>query len=785
MKLLKRLWLLAIIVSLIDICGSVRPTLPHDIASGEKTEMSSPNVSGNETDESTTSEEMRKKLGREDEDGTHFLDKELAVWKATIRQFIEMDKMVLASIMFFPAFNGVLLILMTRAMSKDSDRTNHQQYPLFVFLAVLSAYAYGFVLGTNQDTRYLHDKAIVAAVGTPVVLTLVANAFRAGNVTFGYPDYPRGLRLQGFLAGCLMVTCRMAWYYRSNALDTAFLNTDNPHEKAEVDGGDSEAEYFKAGMPIDATHHTDGMWYAATVLEADYEHETYKIAWSSEHRFDTEKRLDEIRCRCNYWIDQYPVLRYHCGGELSILWRDNQPLFVVASAYFFRSFALYPMLFHVFGAWMIKHGEDAIFEDHARKLGMWIMCGCIFTRHMRDQLLVAGLGVVVDYASRAGYRASMHQHSVPPLWLVAYLVLGAYLSMIFSRRCRILPAALNKCGYVRLGFLRRMTEEGAIIKRYQELPADAFGDPAKAAELIITSHRWLDRFTCDVPTDECPLGLRLTTMTKTLEEFYPQTCSGNLMAMFRSMRLCGWDVLVFFDFMALPQIGKTEDGVEIPRTEEETAIFKEALPQMGELYSMYPVLVLPEVTEFVHPYSSSGWCFCEFEQALLMRRLSKYSQAFLDENEKDNSAKSSFGTTGSEAASMFIQDFEDRLADKKLFFDSDRDIIRGIVCGKLLLRSLADAVRCQDVEGTRMFLEKLKDKDLTYFVNTAVDDTLNTLLHIAVRLPCEEITTLLLDTPGIDTEARNLRGDTPWQYFLMPVGISKTCCCCLFKAGIH
>eukprot|EP00929_Paragymnodinium_shiwhaense_P001324 TRINITY_DN101548_c0_g1_i2.p3 TRINITY_DN101548_c0_g1~~TRINITY_DN101548_c0_g1_i2.p3 ORF type:complete len:182 (+),score=8.03 TRINITY_DN101548_c0_g1_i2:776-1321(+) len=102
-------------------------------------------------------------------------------------------------------------------------------------------------------------------------------------------------------------------------------------------------------------------------------------------------------------------------------------------------------------------------------------------------------------------------------------------------------------------------------------------------------------------------------------------CSAFAGSLWRGLVHGGSDVLVFFDFMGLPQIGQTSDGELVPRTEEETTIFQEALPLMGALYSMYPVLVLQEVTQDVHPYFSSGWCSSEFYTALLAKQLERFS----------------------------------------------------------------------------------------------------------------------------------------------------------------
>lgn len=207
------------------------------------------------------------------------------------------------------------------------------------------------------------------------------------------------------------------------------------------------------------------------------------------------------------------------------------------------------------------------------------------------------------------------------------VMLLLYCFLLFIRRGRKLPPALQKVGYTRLGYLREAFLKGQRIGRMQDMPPEGCGDANKAAYLIITSHRWLDRFTCDVTTDTYQHGVRLETMVRNMDTYFPQsifavggTCTQRLFRIFQGMRTGGNDVLLFFDFMGLPQIGKTESGELIQRTEAEDMIFKEALPAMGALYTMYPVIVLPEVVPNVHPYFSSGWCFSEFTSAVLTKK---------------------------------------------------------------------------------------------------------------------------------------------------------------------
>merc|ERR1712051_565245 len=125
--------------------------------------------------------------------------------------------------------------------------------------------------------------------------------------------------------------------------------------------------------------------------------------------------------------------------------------------------------------------------------------------------------------------------------------------------------------------------------------------------------------------------------------------------------------------------------------------FFEALPHMGALYTMYPVVVLKEVTPEVAPYESSGWCFAEFCSALLTKQLSKYSAEALDEYvSSDNFScivmEMAEGTIDEHREQKFIEAFDADLS-KRIFFDEeDRQIVRGFVIGCLLIRQLRDAV---------------------------------------------------------------------------------------------
>merc|ERR1711971_685120 len=57
----------------------------------------------------------------------------------------------------------------------------------------------------------------------------------------------------------------------------------------------------------------------------------------------------------------------------------------------------------------------------------------------------------------------------------------------------------------------------------------------------------------------------------------------------------------------------------------------EALPAMGTLYAMYPVLVDTVICGDLHPYFSSGWCSSEFYTALLAQKLDRFSSEAVDD----------------------------------------------------------------------------------------------------------------------------------------------------------
>jgi len=276
-------------------------------------------------------------------------------------------------------------------------------------------------------------------------------------------------------------------------------------------------------------------------------------------------------------------------------------------------------------------------------------------------------------------------------------------------------------------------------------------------------------------------------MVQRLGHHFPDTWTCSWKRFWQSLKVSDADVLVFFDFMALPQISKNDDGTIIERTKKEQLLFCEALPEMGTLYTMLQVMVLPEVSPGVHSYSSSGWCFSEFQSALLMQKLNVYSATFTEQYLKEsitqeglsddstkfkrNSnkmiAKFKSRTITAESLENFTKWFERELALKCFHCEADREIVRGIVLGFLLRRRLKDAILSQQVGEVQQLLLDHRKAGLGSTINQALDEMHNTLLHVAARLPSMEITHALLEA-GADPEVRNLRGDQPLQLFMWP-----------------
>eukprot|EP00747_Dinoflagellata_sp_TGD_P052332 gnl/TRDRNA2_/TRDRNA2_147843_c0_seq1.p1 gnl/TRDRNA2_/TRDRNA2_147843_c0~~gnl/TRDRNA2_/TRDRNA2_147843_c0_seq1.p1 ORF type:complete len:678 (+),score=54.07 gnl/TRDRNA2_/TRDRNA2_147843_c0_seq1:80-2113(+) len=346
---------------------------------------------------------------------------------------------------------------------------------------------------------------------------------------------------------------------------------------------------------------------------------------------------------------------------------------------------------------------------------------------------------------------------------VMIMLIATYGQFLFVRYARHLPPGLAGAKFVRLGYYRKMQRQGMCVSQCQKLPPEAFSDPHKASYVVILSHRWLDRYKCDMASESCPNGIRLNGILRELDKrfsFSPAT----LLAILRSgggfwhaieelaaALAGGWDVAIFHDFMALPQIGVDEDGNQIPRTPEEDRLFRECLPHMGLLYSEFPVLVLEEVVPGVHPYEVSGWCFCELNIANLGRQLSTYSIRF-----QQNFDTNSFEDT-----------FEAQLNEKQFFNPNDRNVVSTIIRGFFLKRALVEAIEKHDLDSVRAIVEPLDEDRKRAIFDQSVDALLDTPLHLAVMRANSPIVEQLLRC-GADPNLKNGRGDMPSQWLAFP-----------------
>merc|ERR1712232_1074885 len=137
-----------------------------------------------------------------------------------------------------------------------------------------------------------------------------------------------------------------------------------------------------------------------------------------------------------------------------------------------------------------------------------------WTRYVQDQRRV----ICITGQSIVGYEAGLilkKKEAGSAFWLTSVVLVGLcviYMNLLLKRRGRHLPSGLARAKFVRLGYLRKMAQLGERIRRCQEMPEEAFGDPTKALHLLMVSHRWLNPCTCDVVTEVFPLGLKLGTL---------------------------------------------------------------------------------------------------------------------------------------------------------------------------------------------------------------------------------------------------------------------------------
>jgi len=405
-------------------------------------------------------------------------------------------------------------------------------------------------------------------------------------------------------------------------------------------------------------------------------------------------------------------------------------------------------------------------------LGLSVALG-IWTKYFHDQRLAFCIGHMQLVAGTFFYRyfvtypSVLYQISLPFI-----LALMCFLTLLFQRRLRNLPPVLDAIKFTRLGFIRGSARCSGPILRCQSMPACAFGDVRKARTLIAVSHRWLDRDTCDVQTPAFPMGLHLGTMRRILNTHFGPTraeqpsFARRLRHVLGRRAMGGWDLVVFFDFTGLPQE---------PRSEEEERAFRQCLPHMGMLYSMFPTMVLHEVTLGTHGFLESGWCFCEFQTAKLGKQLSTYSRDAIDALSQESDVWSCstllarYSSGGDDCTEEdFISQVQAELEQKHFLNPTDTEEVRRIISAFALKRVMLDAIEGGSMEQLRSAVSRLRGQQLAQStLDQPVNKALETLLHVAVRKGNAAATKFLLDS-GASPARRNLRGDVPAQCFMLP-----------------
>lgn len=155
--------------------------------------------------------------------------------------------------------------------------------------------------------------------------------------------------------------------------------------------------------------------------------------------------------------------------------------------------------------------------------------------------------------------------------------------------------------------------------------------------------------------------------------------------------------------MSVPQPGIAKDNSTIPRTAEDEAIFRECLPNMGTLYTLFPVISLTELPDdgCNLRYDGSGWCTCEFNIALLGKQLHQFSLQIQRSLASKAMLEASLAKMDADMAAIFLEDSQRQLDEKPFLHESDRAVAKGIIECFLRRRLLADSVRRGDVEQVK------------------------------------------------------------------------------------
>ena len=92
-----------------------------------------------------------------------------------------------------------------------------------------------------------------------------------------------------------------------------------------------------------------------------------------------------------------------------------------------------------------------------------------------------------------------------------------------------------------------------------------------------------------------------------------------------------------------------------------------------------------------------------------------------------------------DAAAEFEERARAEIDAKHFLHDSDRNVALGIVQGFMSKRVLVDAILRNEQDTIRIQLVRLRDKGLLSTLDEPVDEDLNTLLHLAVRVGAQAL----------------------------------------------
>merc|ERR1712151_1396777 len=109
---------------------------------------------------------------------------------------------------------------------------------------------------------------------------------------------------------------------------------------------------------------------------------------------------------------------------------------------------------------------------------------------------------------------------------------------------------------------------------------------------------------------------------------------------------------------------------------EEQLIFEECLPNMGALYSTFPVLVLDAVSDgdADHRYIDSGWCTCELRVAMLGGTLYEFSNEELRKAQRQSEIDLVERSMSDSTASSFELRTQEDVRTKHFLHEHDRQV---------------------------------------------------------------------------------------------------------------